>query len=136
MNTRRWSPEIQALGDQIVGLTASRAAELQKYLEVVHGITSVTTPVIERVKVEELPPPPPTEFQVVLQGFDPTRKVSVIRAARELLGLGIREARDLVDSHPRVVREGLTREEADKVKALLEAAGAVVSVVEVVVVRV
>jgi large subunit ribosomal protein L7/L12 len=136
MNTRRWSPEIQALGDQIVGLTANRAAELQKYLEVVHGITSVTTPVIEREEVEELPLPPPTEFQVVLQGFDPARKVSVIRAARELLGLGIREARDLVDSHPRVVTEGLTREEADKVKALLEAAGAVVSVVEVVVDRV
>jgi large subunit ribosomal protein L7/L12 len=136
MNTRTWSPDIQILGDRIVGLTPVQAAELQKYLEAVHGIQSVSTPVgrrDDRDKLPPPPPPPPTEFRVVLEGFDSARKVGAIKVIRELLTLGIREAKEFVETPPRVVREGLTREQADQLKAQLEAAGVVVSVAGVVV---
>jgi large subunit ribosomal protein L7/L12 len=137
MSTRRWSAEIQALGDRIAGLTTAGAAELHKHLEVVYGIKSVTTPVARRDPVvEPTPPPPPTEFRVVLEGFDPARKVHAIKAVRELLTLGLKEARDLVESSGRVLKEGLGREEADKLKAQLEAVGLVVSVTGVVAERV
>jgi large subunit ribosomal protein L7/L12 len=133
MSTRKWSAEIQALGDRIAGLTTAGAAELQKYLEVVYGVKSVTTPVAERRRVvKPPPPPPPTEFRVVLEGFDPARKVNAIKAVRELLTLGLKEARDTVESSGRVLKEGLGREEADRLKAHLEAAGLVVSVTGVV----
>jgi large subunit ribosomal protein L7/L12 len=133
MSTNRWSAEIQALGDRIAGLTTTGAAELHKYLEVVHGIKSLATPVGDRLPPPPPPPPPPpTEFRVTLTGFDPARKVTAIKAVRELLSLGIREARDVVEGSGRVIKEGLTREEADKLKAHLEAAGAVVSVTGVV----
>jgi large subunit ribosomal protein L7/L12 len=128
MNTNRWSPEIQALGDRIVGLTTTGAAELHKYLEVVHGIKSLAAGRKPPPPPPPPPPPLPSEFRVVLAGFDPARKVTAIKAIRELLSLGIREAKEVVEGSGRVVKDGLSREEADQVKAHLEAAGAVVSV--------
>jgi large subunit ribosomal protein L7/L12 len=133
MSTRSWSADVQVLGDRIAGLTTAGAAELQKYLEVVHGIKSASTPVADRRPViEPPPPPPPTEFRVVNDGFDPARKVNAIKAIRELLSLGLREAKEMVEASGRVVKDGLSREEADKVKAHLEAAGLAVSVTGVV----
>ena len=131
MNERRWSQEIQALGDRLAGLTVAAAVELADYLETVHGIApaAVTSPVQPDPIIEPEPSPaPPTEFQVVLEGFDAARKIGVIGAVRELTGVGIKEAKELVEGTPRVFREGLSQAEADKLKALLETAGARVSV--------
>ena len=130
MRERRWSPDVQALGDRVAGLTAARAVELRKYLEVVHGIKAQAPAVVRR---EETVPPEPTpagpaEFQVRLDGFDALRKLALVRLLRELLGLGIKQARDFVEAAPRVVRAGLPRDEAEQLKARLEDAGARASV--------
>jgi large subunit ribosomal protein L7/L12 len=61
---------------------------------------------------------------VVLEGYEPAGKLNVLRAVRELLGLGLKEARDLLDGLPRVLKERLPTAEAEAVKARLQAAGA------------
>ena len=61
---------------------------------------------------------------MLVDGFDAARRVALIRAVRELTGLGLKEALDLVKAFPRVIRERLPREEAEQLKAHLEAAGA------------
>ena len=68
-----------------------------------------------------------TEFDVVLMAAG-DKKIQVIKVVREVTGLGLKEAKDLVDGAPNTVKEGVNREEADKIKADLEEAGAVVSV--------
>jgi large subunit ribosomal protein L7/L12 len=127
MRERKWSPEIQAIGDRLAELPAKQAAELRQYLEAVHGIRAVAPAVVRRDETTEPNPPPPPrpeDFKVLLVGFDDARKVGVIKAVRTLLGLGIREARDFVDAAPRVVREGVPRAETERLKTLLETAGA------------
>jgi large subunit ribosomal protein L7/L12 len=124
MRERRWSPEVQALGDRLAGLTATKAAELGQYLEAVHGIRAPTVIDPDPDPDPDPTPPAPDEFKVLLAGFDAARKIPVMRAVRELLGLGLKEARDFVEAAPRVVREGLPRPEAEQLKTLLETAGA------------
>jgi large subunit ribosomal protein L7/L12 len=127
MDKRIWSSDLQHLGDQIVRLTLAQAAELSEYLEVVHGVRAAATAVVEPdtiVPDDKDQPAPPTEFDVVLEGFDATRKIGVIKAVRELTGLGLKDAKDLVEGGPKVLKEGLAREDAEKLKAKLEAFGA------------
>ena len=130
MRERRWSPDVQALGDRVAALTAAKAVELRKYLEAVHGVKALAPAVVLREETMPREPTPfvPAEFQVRLDGFDAPRKLPLVRLLRELLGLGIKEARDLVEAAPRVVRAGLPREEAEQLKARLEEAGARASI--------
>jgi len=65
-----------------------------------------------------------TEFTVTLTGFDATKKINIIKVVREVTSLGLKEAKDLVESAPKAVKEGVNKEEAEKVKAQLEKAGA------------
>jgi large subunit ribosomal protein L7/L12 len=132
MENRRWSPEVVAIGDRIATLTVAAAVELGTYLEVVHGVRAapglaVVQPIEPDVVVQP-GTPEPTEFDVVLDGYEAARRVAVIRVVREATGLGLKEARDAVDACPRVVRERLPRPEADHLRALLEQAGATTSV--------
>ena len=69
-----------------------------------------------------------TEFDVILAGFDAAKKVAIIKEVRAITGLGLKEAKDLVEGAPKAVKEGAPKEEADKIKAQLEAAGAKVEV--------
>src|SRR5258708_1680466 len=97
---RSWSPDVQELGDRIAGLTVAGAAQLTIYLREVHKIepaTAGTVTVVDDRLPPPPPPPPPTEFSVWLEGFDPAKKVHVIKAVRDATGLGIKEARDRVD---------------------------------------
>jgi large subunit ribosomal protein L7/L12 len=131
MNERRWSQEIKALGDRLAALTVPAAVELDEYLEKVHGVKAAA--VISLVQPDqiiepELPPARPTAFQVMLEGYETARRINVIRLVRELTGLGIKEARELVEGTPRIFKEGLALEEADRLKAQLETAGAKASV--------
>jgi large subunit ribosomal protein L7/L12 len=131
MKERIWSVEIKAIGDRLAALTVANAAALGEYLEQVHGVrVAAVAPVVRPDHIIDVDPtpPPPTAFQVVLEGFDPARKIRVIRVVRELAGLGLKEAKDLVEGAPKVFKEGLSKEEADKLKAALETAGAKVSV--------
>src|SRR5262245_9383407 len=113
MSNRLWSPDVVAIGDRLAALTAAAAAELSAYLETAHGIRAAAAPVVER-NVEpdvviDRRPAEPTEFDVVLEGYDSARRVGVIRTVRELLTLGLKEARDAVDAAPKVLKEGLPR---------------------------
>ena len=69
-----------------------------------------------------------TEFTVQLDGFDAAKKINVIKVVREITGLGLKEAKDLVDGAPNAVKEGVAQDEADAIKAQLEEAGATVEV--------
>jgi large subunit ribosomal protein L7/L12 len=127
----QWAPEIKDLGDRIVGLTVSRAVELGNYLEKVHNIkpaasaVAVTGPTqvgpVPEVKVEQ------TEFTVILEGFDAAKKINVIKIVREITGLGLKEAKDLVEGSPKPVKENVSKDEANKLKQKLEEGGAKVS---------
>jgi large subunit ribosomal protein L7/L12 len=132
MKQRLWSSDIAALGDRIAALTAAEAAELGRYLEAVHGVRAAPSPAIVRdgepERVVDEGRNAPTEFDVVLDEFDAARRVAVIRAVREATGLGLREARDLVDACPKVIQHRLTRERAERLQGELRAAGAKASV--------
>ena len=130
--TREFSGSAKELGDKIVGLTLKEAKELSDYLENVHGIKPAAGGAImmaapgdagggAAAKEEK------TEFDVVLEGFG-DKKIGVIKVVRSLTGLGLKEAKDLVEGVPSKVKEGVSKEDADKVKKELEAAGATVSI--------
>jgi large subunit ribosomal protein L7/L12 len=74
------------------------------------------------VKAEEK-----TEFTVVLEGFDAAKKINVIKVVRELTGLGLKEAKELVEGFPKPVKENVSKEDAEKIKKQLEDGGAKVS---------
>ena len=128
---REFSPMSKELGDKIVQLTLKQAKELSDYLEDVHGIKAAAGGGVmmamapqeqAEAKVEK------TEFDVVLEGFDDAKKIAVIKEVRAATALGLKEAKELVEKHPSKVKEGISKEDAEKLKAALEAAGAKVSV--------
>jgi large subunit ribosomal protein L7/L12 len=127
-SSREWSKEVKALGDKIVDLKLMQAKELGDYLKEVYGIepaggaVMMAGPVAESALVEEK-----TTFDVILKDFG-EKKIQVIKEVRALTGLGLKEAKDLVEGLPKPVKEGLNKEEAEKVKAQLEGAGATVEV--------
>ena len=129
---REFSATSKELGDKIVGLTLKQAKELSDYLEEVHGIKPAAgggaimmAPAGDgggaAVKEEK------TEFDVVLEGFG-DKKIGVIKVVRTITNLGLKEAKDLVEGVPSKVKEGVSKEEAEKIKKELEEAGATVSV--------
>jgi large subunit ribosomal protein L7/L12 len=133
-NGQQWSAEVKELGDRIVALTVSRAVELGTYLEKVHNIKPAASAVAVGVggggggpvaAVEK--PPEQTEFTVVLEGFDAAKKINVIKIVREITGLGLKEAKDLVEGAPKPIKENLSKDDANKLKQKLEEGGAKVS---------
>jgi large subunit ribosomal protein L7/L12 len=126
MDARRWPRDIVEIGDRIAALTAADAAELGRYLEQVYAISAAALVVRPEPDPEPRPPEPPAPsvFAVRLDGYDAADKICVIRAVRELTGLGLREALALVSQPPCVVKEGVAREDAERAKAVLEAVGA------------
>jgi large subunit ribosomal protein L7/L12 len=130
--TREFSASSKDLGDKIVALTLKEAKELSDYLEEVHGIKPAAGGAVMMAApgaggggaaaVEEQ-----SEFNVILEGFG-DNKISVIKVIRTVTGLGLKEAKDLVEGVPAKVKEGISKEDAAKLKAELEAAGATVSV--------
>jgi len=120
------------IGDQIVGLTLKEAKELSDYLKEVHGIE----PAAGGAVMVQGPGGPggPAEaapekdtFDVVLEGFG-DKKIGVIKVVRQATGLGLKEAKDLVEGVPSKVKEGLSKADAEKLKAELEEAGATVAI--------
>jgi large subunit ribosomal protein L7/L12 len=122
-------PEIKKIGDKIVGLTLLQAKSLSDYLKEEHGLEAAAGgPVVmaaaggeEGAQEEEK-----TEFNVILEEFG-ANKINVIKTVRSITALGLAEAKALVDGAPKPVKEGVQKEEAEKIKADLEAAGAKVS---------
>jgi len=123
--------DIQAIAEQIQGLTLLEASELVKLLEERLGVSAAAASVAvaapgaaaPAAAVEEQ-----TEFTVVLKDGG-AKKIGVIKVVREIMpGLGLKEAKELVDGAPKPVKEGVTKEEAEEVKKKLEEAGAAVEV--------
>jgi len=113
------------MGDKIVDLTLLQAKQLADYLENEHGIKPAAGGAVMMAAAdggggeaaEEQ-----TEFDVVLTGFG-DQKIPVIKVVRGATSLGLKEAKDLVESAPKAVKEGVSKEEAEKLKEEIEAAG-------------
>ena len=127
---REFSAATKELGDKIVELKLKEAKELSDYLEDVHGIKAASGgavmmagPVGDTAEAAEVQ----TEFDVVLENFG-EKKIGVIKVVRAATGLGLKEAKDLVEAVPSKVKEGIGEEDAKKLKTELEEAGATVSI--------
>ena len=116
--------ELQKIVDELSSLTVLEAADLAKMLEEKWGVSAAAAVAVAgpgaaaAAPVEEK-----TEFTVVLAAAG-DKKIEVIKEVRALTGLGLKEAKDLVEGAPKPVKEGVNKDEADKVKAQLEKAGA------------
>lgn len=127
---REFNAATKELGDKISGLTLKEAKELSDYLEDEYGIKAASGGGVMMAAAPadaDAAPEVQTEFDVVLEGFG-VKKIGVIKVVRAVSGLGLKEAKDLVESAPAKVKEGLSKDDAEKLKTELEEAGATVSI--------
>jgi len=129
--TTTFDESTKTLGDKIVSLTLLQAKSLADYLEQVHGIKPAGGGVMMAAAPGAAGPAAPaeekTEFDVVLAAFG-ENKIGVIKVVRSATGLGLKEAKDLVEAAPKPVKTGISKADTDKLKAELEAAGAKVEI--------
>ncbi|WP_428769581.1 50S ribosomal protein L7/L12 [Treponema sp. HNW] len=118
--------------DAIASMTVLEASELVKAMEEKFGVTAAAPVMVAGAAgaagaaaggAEEQ-----SEFTVTLESVDASKKIAAIKAVREITGLGLKEAKDLVEGAPKPVKEGVSKEEAAKIKETLEAAGGVVKI--------
>jgi large subunit ribosomal protein L7/L12 len=117
---------LEKIVDDLSGLTVLEAAELAKLLEAKWGVSAaaaVSVAAGPAAAPAAAPAEEKTEFTVVLASVG-DKKIEVIKEVRAVTGLGLKEAKDLVESAPKPVKEGATKEEAEKIKATLEKVGA------------
>jgi large subunit ribosomal protein L7/L12 len=119
--------DLQKIVDDLSSLTVLEAAELAKLLEEKRGVSAAAAVAVAAGPAAggaaAAPAEEKTEFTVVLAAAG-DKKIEVIKEVRALTGLGLKEAKDLVEGAPKNVKEGVTKEEAEKVKATLEKVGA------------
>ncbi|HEU4956250.1 MAG TPA: 50S ribosomal protein L7/L12 [Sphingomicrobium sp.] len=116
--------DLQKLVDDLSTLTVLEAADLAKMLEEKWGVSAAAAVAVAAAPgAAAAPAEEKTEFTVVLTAAG-EKKIEVIKEVRALTGLGLKEAKDLVEGAPNPVKEGVTKDEAEKVKAQLEKAGA------------
>ena len=121
------SEKINALIEEVKGLTVLELSELVKELEEVFGVSAAApvavaaAPAAEGGAAEEK-----SEFDVVLEGFG-DNKIAVIKVVREITGLGLKEAKEVVEGAPKAIQEGVAKDKAEEIKAKLEEAGAAVT---------
>ena len=122
------SEKITALFEEIKTLTILEMAELVKALEEEFGVSATAVAVAGApAAAAAAPVEEKTEFDVILKAAGAS-KLNVIKAVRELTGLGLKDAKDLVEGAPKAIKEGVSKDEADKVAEALKAAGAEVEV--------
>ncbi|MGD9762615.1 MAG: 50S ribosomal protein L7/L12 [Candidatus Binatia bacterium] len=128
---REWSSEVKDIGDKIMTLTLLKAQELGDYLKDVYGVEAAAAPVMAAgpaVAAGGAAPAAEAEkedFTVVLTGAG-DKKIQVIKVVRELTGLGLKEAKDLVDGAPKTVKEDVPKAQAEDMKKKIEEAGGTV----------
>jgi large subunit ribosomal protein L7/L12 len=128
------SEKLSLIIEQLKTLTLLEAAELVTEIEKTFGVdTSVSvaaapslaslapTPIAEAVEEK-------TSFDVTLTEFPADKKIAILKVVRNVTGLGLKESKDIVDNVPKLVKEGATKEESEKIKAEFEAAGAKVTI--------
>ena len=123
--------DIEKIAEELSGLTVLEAAELSKLLEEKWGV-SAALPVAAVAAVAAAAPAEDAasaeeqdSFDIILASFG-EKKINVIKEVRAITGLGLKEAKDLVEAAPKAVREGAVKEEAERIKEQLEGAGATV----------
>ena len=130
--TKTIDATITKIGDQIAGLTLKEAVDLADYMKEAYSIEPAAGGAVmmaapgagagaEAAEEEQ------TEFDVVLESFG-EKKIHVIKATREATGLGLKEAKALVDSAPKALKEKISKEEAEALKTKMEEVGATVSI--------
>jgi large subunit ribosomal protein L7/L12 len=124
---KEYSAATKEMGDKIVGLSLLEAKALADYLKDVHGIepagggVMMAGPVGPGDSGAEAAPVK-DEFDVILTGFG-DKKINVIKVVRNITGLGLKEAKDLVEGVPKPLKEAVSKEDAEKLKAEIEEAG-------------
>ena len=116
--------DLSKIVDQLSSLTVLEAADLAKMLEEKWGVSAAAAVAVAGpAAAAAAPVEAQTEFTVMLMAAG-DKKIEVIKEVRAITGLGLKEAKDLVEAAPKAVKEGVNKDEADKVKAQLEKAGA------------
>ena len=116
--------DLQKIVDDLSGLTVLEAADLAKMLEEKWGVSAAAAVAVAGpAAAAAAPAEEKTEFTVMLTAAG-EKKIEVIKEVRAITGLGLKEAKDLVEGAPKAVKEGVNKDEAEKVKAQLEKAGA------------
>ena len=121
--------DLQKIVDQLSGLTVLEAADLAKMLEEKWGVSAAAAVAVAAAPgaAAAAPAEEKTEFTVVLAAVG-DKKIEVIKEVRALTGLGLKEAKDLVEGAPKPVKEGVSKDEAAKIKKVFEEAGAKVTI--------
>ncbi len=122
------SEKISNFIEEIKNMTVLELSELVKAIEEEFGVTAAAPVAAAAGAVAaDAPAEEQTEFNVVLANIG-AQKIKVIKVVREITGLGLKEAKDLVDGAPNTVKEGVSKEEADEIKAKLEEVGAEIEI--------
>jgi large subunit ribosomal protein L7/L12 len=121
--------DLQRLVDDLSKLTVIEAAELSKLLEEKWGVSAAAPVAVAAAGGGAAAPAAEeqTEFNVILAAIG-DKKINVIKEVRAITGLGLKEAKDLVEAAPKAVKEGVNKDEAEKIKKVLEEAGAKVEI--------
>ncbi len=123
--------DLAKIADELSSLTVIEAAELSKMLEEKWGVSAAAPVAVAAAggaqTAEAAEAEDKTEFTVVLASYG-DKKINVIKEVRAITALGLKEAKDLVESAPKPVKEAVSKDEAEKIKSQLEAAGATVEV--------
>ncbi len=127
------SANLAQIVDTLSALTVLEAAELSKMLEEKWGVSAAAPVAVAAVGGAAAGGAAPageaqTEFNVILASAPADKKINVIKVVREVTGLGLKEAKDLVEAAPKPVKEGVSKDEAEKIKKALVEAGATVEV--------
>jgi large subunit ribosomal protein L7/L12 len=128
-----FAADIMEIGDKIAGLTITKAVQLRDYLKEKYKIEPAAGGAVVMPSGPGGPggpgpaekPAEKTEFTVTLEGLaDPAKKINVIKVVREITGLGLKEAKDLVEGAPKPVKENVSKEESETIRKKLEEGGA------------
>ena len=122
------SEKVTAMIEEIKGLTVLELSELVHALEEEFGVSAAAMAAPAAGGAVAAAAEEKTEFDVILAGFDAAAKIKVIKVVRELTGLGLAEAKGFVESAPKAVKEGVSKDDAEELKKQLEEAGAKVEI--------
>ncbi len=129
-DTTTFDAKITKIGDELAGLTLKEAVELGKYMKEKYGIEAAAGGAVMMAAAggggAAAAAPEKDSFDVVLKAVDAAKKIGVIKVVRELTGLGLAEAKAFVDAPGKAVKQGLSKDEAEKMKKSLTDAGATV----------
>ena len=119
--------DLENIAEQLSGLTVLEASELSKLLEEKWGVSAAAPVAVAAMTDSAEAVEEQTEFDVILASFG-EKKINVIKEVRAITSLGLKEAKDLVESAPKAIKEAVGKDEANALKEKLEAAGATVEI--------